>query len=210
MIDRHLLPVQKAFMTLPARVLAAIGVKADQVTLAGFCLAILSFGALSLGWFGLGLMSFLLNRLCDGLDGALARATTPTDRGAFIDIAADFLTYALIPFGFALTDPASNALAAAVLVTSFVGTGSSFLAFASIAARRGMTTSAFPAKGLYYLGGLTEGAETIGFFILMFLYPAWFPTLAWGFALLCFLTTALRWHIGWTAFAPTEPEEISE
>lgn len=206
MIDRHLLPLQKAILTLPARVLSSLGVKADQVTLAGFVLAVLSFVALTLGWFGTGLVLFLLNRLLDGLDGALARATRPTDRGAFIDIAADFLTYALIPLGFAVADPSANALAAAVLITSFVGTGSSFLAFAAIAARRGMTAPAFPAKGIYYLGGLTEGAETIGCFVLMFLFPAWFSPLAWGFALLCFASTGLRWHMGWAEFSNSESE----
>ena len=50
---------------------------------------------------------------------------------------------------------------AAVLIASFVGTGSSFLAFASIAARRGMQAADYPNKGIYYLGGLTEGSETI-------------------------------------------------
>lgn len=210
MIDRHLLPLQKALLTLPARALSSIGVSADQVTLVGFGLAVLSFAALTLGWFGTGLVLFLLNRLMDGLDGALARATTPTDRGAFIDIAADFLTYALIPLGFACADPAANALAAAVLITSFVGTGSSFLAFASIAARRGMTAPAYPAKGIYYLGGLTEGAETIGCFILMFLFPAWFSPLAWGYALLCFASTGLRWHMGWAEFSLPESEERPE
>lgn len=207
MIDRHLLPLQKALLTFPARALSSIGVTADQVTLAGFGLAVLSFAALAFGWFGAGLALFLLNRLLDGLDGALARATAPTDRGAFIDIAADFLTYALIPMGFAVADPASNALAAAVLVTSFVGTGSSFLAFASIAARRGMTAPAYPTKGIYYLGGLTEGAETIGCFVLMFLFPAWFSPLAWGFALLCFVTTGLRWQLGWAEFSLSESDE---
>ncbi|MCX8507915.1 MAG: CDP-alcohol phosphatidyltransferase family protein, partial [Rhodobacteraceae bacterium] len=119
MIDSYLLPLQKALLALPARALAASGVTADQVTLTGFALAVLSFGSLALGWTGAGLVLFLLNRLCDGLDGALARATSPTDRGAFIDIAADFLTYALVPLGFALADPTANALAAAVLITSF-------------------------------------------------------------------------------------------
>ncbi|MCX8508964.1 MAG: hypothetical protein ORN49_08825, partial [Rhodobacteraceae bacterium] len=92
----------------------------------------------------------------------------------------------------------------------FVGTGSSFLAFASIAARRSMTASAYPSKGLYYLGGLTEGAETIGCFTLMLLFPAWFSILAWAFALLCFASTGLRWHMGWTSFATSDPEERPE
>ncbi|EKD60003.1 MAG: hypothetical protein ACD_54C01002G0001 [uncultured bacterium] len=145
----------------------------------------------------------LLNRLADGLDGALARLQGATDRGAFLDIALDFLFYALFPLGFALADLAQNALPAAVLIASFIGTGSSFLAFASIAAQRGLTASAYPTKGIYYLGGLTEGAETIAIFALMCLFPQAFPTLALIFAAACFLTTLLRWHQGWRAF--TDP-----
>ncbi len=108
-----------------------------------------------------GLALFLLNRLCDGLDGAVARQTRPTDRGAFLDIAFDFMIYGLFPLGFALARPGANAVAASCLLASFMGTGSSFLAFAVIAAKRGMVAAEFPRKGIYYLGGLTEGTETI-------------------------------------------------
>jgi phosphatidylglycerophosphate synthase len=61
----------------------------------------------------------------------VARLSCPTDRGAFLDIALDFVFYALVPLGFALADPAANALPAAVLIAAFVGTGSSFLAFST-------------------------------------------------------------------------------
>jgi hypothetical protein len=36
----------------------------------------------------------------------VARLTTPTDRGAFLDITLDFLFYASVPLAFALADPA--------------------------------------------------------------------------------------------------------
>jgi phosphatidylglycerophosphate synthase len=162
----------------------------------------LAVPALAFGFYGLALAVLLLNRVADGLDGAIARHVGPTDRGAFLDIALDFVFYALFPLGFALADPGANALPAAVLITSFVGTGSSFLAFASIAARRGLAAAAYPRKGIHYLGGLTEGFETIVVFALMALFPAWFPVLAYGYALACGLTTALRWQMGWRAFAP--------
>ena len=79
-----------------------------------------------------------------------------------------------------------------MLIYAFVGTGSTFLAFAVIAAKRGLTSTAYPGKGFYYLGGLTEASETIAAFTAMCLFPAWFPTLAWGFAALCALTTTTR------------------
>jgi phosphatidylglycerophosphate synthase len=146
----------------------------------------------------------LLNRIADGLDGAVARLTVPTDRGAFLDIAFDFFFYAAIPLGFALASPAVNALAASVLITAFVGTGSSFLAFATIAAKRGQSAEGYSTKGIYYLGGLTEGTETILVFVLMCLFPATFPILALFFAAACSLTTLTRWTQGWTVFANIE------
>jgi phosphatidylglycerophosphate synthase len=200
MIDARLAPVQRAVLAPLAAWLAGAGVRADTVTLVGFGLGVLAVPALALGLWWLALALFAANRLLDGLDGAIARLTRPTDRGAFLDIALDFMIYALIPVGFALHDPAGNGLPAAILIAAFVGTGSSFLAFAIIAAKQGRTAAAFPAKGIHYLGGLTEGFETIAVFAAMCLFPAHFPVLAYGFAAACALTTVLRWRQGWITF----------
>jgi phosphatidylglycerophosphate synthase len=204
MIDARLLPLQRRLLLAPARGLVARGVRADQITLAGFLVGVLSVAALASGHFGLALVLIGLNRIADGLDGAVARLVGPTDRGAFLDIALDFIFYALVPIGFALSDPAANALPAALLIAAFVGTGSSFLAFATVAAKRGMSAQAYPTKGIYYLGGLTEGAETIAIFAAMCLWPSQFPLLAYGFAFACTVTTLMRWHQGWVALGPQE------
>lgn len=199
MIDRYLLPPLSRALHAPARAMAR-RVSADQITLIGFGLGVLAVPMLALGWFLGALGLILLNRLCDGLDGAVARINGPTDRGAFLDIALDFLFYALVPLGFALADPAANALPAAVLIAAFVGTGSSFLAFSVIAAQRGLTAKDYPTKGIYYLGGLTEGTETIAVFIAMCLFPQAFAALAYVFAAACAVTTLMRWHMGWRIF----------
>lgn len=203
MLDARLLPLQRRLLAWPARIAVARRISADQISIAGFVLGVLILPALWLGAYKTALLILLLNRLADGLDGAVARATKPTDRGAFLDIGLDFLFYALLPLGFALADPARNALPAALLITSFVGTGSSFLAFSVIAAKRGLQAKDYPAKGIYYLGGLTEGAETIAVFALMCLFPHSFPLLAVLFAAACGLTTLLRWRMGWQAFTDT-------
>ena len=200
MIDARLAPLQAWLLHKPAAALQRCGIRADQITLAGFALGVLGVLALAFGGYGLALVLLALNRLADGIDGAVARASTPTDRGAFLDIALDFAFYALFPLGFALADPAANALPAAILIASFIGTGSSFLAFAIIATKRGKTAADYPSKGIYYLGGLTEGAETIAIFAAMCLFPFAFPALAYIFAAACALTTLMRWHQGWTAF----------
>ncbi len=200
MIDAALLPHIKRAIDRPARALVARGINADQITLVGFGIGLLGVVAVWTGLFGLALLCLLLNRLADGLDGAVARLTHPTDRGAFLDIALDFMFYGLFPLGFALHDPATNALPAALLICSFIGTGSSFLAFSIIAEKRGITSDQYPSKGIYYLGGLTEGTETIVLFVAMCLFPLAFPWLAYAFAALCAITTLTRWMAGWRVF----------
>jgi phosphatidylglycerophosphate synthase len=197
MIDRYLQPIMNTGLRPIARGLIARGVTADQITLAGFGVGLAAVLALAVNLPLIGLGLIALNRIMDGLDGAVARQSGPTDRGAFLDIAADFLFYALVPLGFAFADPAQNALAAAILIAAFVGTGSSFLAFAAIAAKQGRRADDYPTKGIYYVGGLTEGAETIAVFAAMCLWPDRFATLAILFATLCAVTTATRWHRGW-------------
>jgi phosphatidylglycerophosphate synthase len=200
MIDAAILPLVKRAIDRPARALVARGISADQITIAGFAIGLIGVLALWMGLFWLALVCLALNRLADGLDGAVARLTTPSDRGAFLDIALDFMFYGLFPLGFALHDPVTNALPAAVLICSFIGTGSSFLAFSIIAEKRGITSDAYPTKGIYYLGGLTEGTETIALFVAMCLFPVAFPWLAYPFAALCAVTTLTRWMAGWRMF----------
>lgn len=197
MIDATLLPLVKRAIDRPARALVARGISADQITLLGFGIGLLGVGAAWAGLFILALLCLMLNRLADGLDGAVARLTRPTDRGAFLDIALDFMFYGLFPLGFALHDPSTNALPAAVLICSFIGTGSSFLAFSIIAEKRGITSEDYPTKGIYYLGGLTEGTETIALFVAMCLFPMAFAWVAYIFAALCAITTLTRWLAGW-------------
>jgi hypothetical protein len=82
-----------------------------------------------------------------------------------------------------------------------MGTGSSFLAFAVIAAKRRLVASDLPRKGIYDLGGLTEGTETIFAFGLMCVWPDWFPQVAMIFSFLALVTTLTRWASGWRALS---------
>jgi phosphatidylglycerophosphate synthase len=200
-LDRVALDLLRPGITALAQRLARAGVPADHVTLAGFVIGMSGAAAIVAQYFGVGLVLLLVSRLFDGLDGALARLTTATDRGAFLDISLDFIFYASIPLAFAVADPVANALPAAVLLAAFVGTASSFLAFAVLAAQRGLKSVVYPNKGIYYLGGLTEATETLICFALMCLWPAQFAWWAYGFAALCLLTIATRLWAGWQALS---------
>lgn len=198
MLDTRLAAWSKPCIDGMARSLSGCGLRADHLTILGFALGLASSGLIASSHFLLGLCLLLVSRLLDALDGAVARLNAPTDRGGFLDITLDFIFYASVPLGFAIADPACNALPAAMLLFAFLGTSSSFLAYASIAAKRQLTPS--HNKAIAYLGGLTEGAETILCFVLMCWLPAYFPVMAYGFALMCLFTTATRIYAGWRDF----------
>jgi phosphatidylglycerophosphate synthase len=192
MLDARLRPWIDPPLDALAALLARAGITAEAVTWAGCGLGLAGAAAIALGAPGLGLVLFALGRLADGLDGAVARRTGLTDRGGFLDIVCDFMVYAAVPLAFAVADPAGNALAASALLASFIASGVTFLAFAAVAAKRGLETGAQGTKSIYYLAGLAEGAETIAVFVAMMLWPQWFATLAWGFAAVCAVSAAAR------------------
>jgi phosphatidylglycerophosphate synthase len=196
MFDRALTAALHRPLQRLASAMVAMGLHADQVTWAGFVLGLSALPLIALGHAQWAIPCIMLNRLADGLDGAMARHTRPTDGGAFLDISLDFIFYASVPLAFALADPTRNGLPSAILIYSFVGTGCTFLAFAALAAKRDITSTAYPGKGFYYLGGLTESTETIAVFVLMCVAPEWFSALAYAFAGLCALTTVTRIVVG--------------
>lgn len=198
MFDRQLRRwIDSALEALASR-LEARRVSANAITVAGFAVGMSAGAAIATNRYGIGLALILLNRLADGLDGCVARRTRATDLGGFLDIILDTIFYSAVPFAFALADPARFP-AACFLIFSFVGTGGSFLAFAVVAAKRGVADAA-DRKSFFYSFGLMEGGETFFFFVLFCLLPDAFAVLAWTFGGLCWLTTALRIAAGCSAF----------
>ena len=208
MFDAHIRPLIDKPLNAAGHWLAGRGIAADHVTLAGFAIGMSSAAAIAFGAFGLAFALVVLNRIADGLDGAVARATRKTDRGAFLDIALDFVFYAAVPLAFAYAEPTRNALPAAALLAAFLANGTAFLAFAVMAGKRGLTTNHQGEKSLYYLSGLTEGAETIVVFLALCLWPDWFPWLAIIFAVACAVSATARLGLGWRALS--EPASSPE
>ncbi len=179
---------------------ARTGISANALTLAGTVLGLLVLIALAGQNYLAALALILGNRFIDGLDGAVARRNGITDLGGYFDIVGDFIFFGAVVLGFALADPDNNALAAAFLLFSFVGAEASFLAYAVMAAKRGLTTKRFGAKSMFYLGGLVEATETLALFVLICLWPGWFVYLAVAFGVLCWMTTAARVTAAWYTF----------
>lgn len=180
--------------------LAGAGVAANTVTLASAAVGLAAAAAVAFGYLWLALALLVVSRLGDGLDGAIARRARPTDFGGYLDIVLDFLFYGAFPLGFVLLDPATNAVAGAVLILSFYVNGASFLAYATIAEKRRMESDARGKKSLFFTVGLAEATETILFFAAFCVFPAWFPVLAYFFAALTFYTAVSRVTLAWRTF----------
>ena len=180
--------------------LAGAGLSANAVTIAACAVGLLGATLIAGQLYLPGLVLILLSRLGDGLDGAVAKVNGRTDLGGYLDIALDFVFYGAVPLAFVVADPAANALAGAVLIFSFYVNGASFLAYAIMAEKRKMKTSARGEKSLFFTTGLAEATETIGVFVAMCLFPAWFPEIAYAFAALCLYTALSRFVLAARSF----------
>ena len=191
-MDRLLNPVASA--------LVARRVTANHITILGVLFGLAAAVCAAFELFDIAFWLILLNRVADGLDGAVARASMATDFGGYLDIVCDFVFYSSIPVAFAAAQP-ENALASSFLIFSFIGTASSFLAFAILAEKHNISTEIRGKKAFYYLGGLTEGAETILLLLAMVTWPSYFIFMAFGFGLLCWVTTITRIYAAYSQFS---------
>ena len=199
MFDAQIRPMIDQLLNPVGRALVRLGVTANQVTLAGAGFGLLAAGCVAFEMSQTALWLVLLNRIADGVDGAVARASRSSDFGGYLDIVSDFIFYSAIPFAFALARP-ENALAAVFLIFSFIGTASSFLGFAILAEKHQVTTEIRGKKTFYYLGGLTEGAETVLLLLAMLIWPDYFSIMALLFGLLCWVTTGTRIYAAYRQF----------
>jgi phosphatidylglycerophosphate synthase len=197
MLDPYLNKIIRPPLALAAKPLISLGITADQVTIFGFVLGMLAVPAIIAEQFNLALGLILLNRMCDGLDGAVARQTISTDAGGFLDISLDFIFYSAIVFAFIVSHPEQNAVAGSLLMLSFTATGSCFLAFAIMASKHNIDNPQYPNKSMHYMGGLAEGFETIVVLCLFCLVPEHFVPIALIYAAACCITAGIRIVMGY-------------
>ena len=67
----------------------------NQITFFGLSMGIISTILIFFEIYNIALVFLILNRICDGLDGVMARLTKPTKKGAYLDIVFDFIFYSL-------------------------------------------------------------------------------------------------------------------
>jgi phosphatidylglycerophosphate synthase len=185
-------PVRRALtptLDRAARGLAARGVRPGVLTATGWLVGVGACAAAGLRLWLLALALWLGNRLLDGLDGAVARAGSPTDRGGFLDIVADFSVYGGFVVGVAIGVPAAR-LACVVLLAAYYVSGTALLALSSLRERRALPGG--DERSLRFAGGLAEGTETVAVYVLFCLLPGQAAGIAWGFAAAVGITAVQR------------------
>ncbi|MDF1522296.1 MAG: CDP-alcohol phosphatidyltransferase family protein [Trueperaceae bacterium] len=206
MIDCVLRPVKTRLLAPLAGRLAPVPPAA--LTAVGLAVGLAAAGLAAAGRFDAALLAWLANRLLDGLDGDVARASGRAGpRGAFLDLMADLTVYAAVPLGLAagaaahgFADPVAVWSAAALAVAAFyVNLGS--LAFLSAAlaleAEGRRAGGGGSAPGLHLPAGLIEGAETVVLFTLALALPAYASWTLGTIAALVFASALQR--VGWGA-----------
>jgi len=177
-------PVDRAGVWLARRGVGAVGMSSI-----GFAFGIAGCLAMANESYLLALVFLILNRAADLFDGAIARATRVTDFGGFVDILFDLLIYSGYVLAFAIGRP-ENAIPAAVLIYTFLATGTSFLAAANIAAKRGITREPPSRKSFFYKAALVEGVESTVYLIVICLLPDHFAIITYGFAAVSWISVA--------------------
>lgn len=200
MLDQRMRRLLEPGLTVVARRLLPLGISPNQLSLFGAVAGIAAGVAIACDALLAGLMLAVASRLADGLDGPLARLRQGTDFGGYLDIVADFVFYTAIPLGFAVRHP-PDALATAFLLCGYVFTGITFLAYSAVAERRGIV-AARDNRSFIFQPGLAEGTETLLVYLLMFLAPAWYAAVAWGYFAVCVYTALSRSVLAYRVFSP--------
>ncbi len=190
MFDPIFSRILKAPLARGAEALMERNITATQVTLGGFAAAVLCATAVAYGYYVIGLLFLIVNRIADGLDGTLARMTQPTDFGAYLDMVLDFVAFTAIAASFAAGRP-EHAIPAVVVAASLMGLASTFLGFAVVAATRGLIPD-MQSKPFNLAGGIVETSEITVFLLVVLVSPDLFPTAAWVFSAACWVTMAQR------------------
>ncbi len=156
----------------------------------------------SQGWIVGSLLLWTINRLADGLDGALSRFRSDNaplewsaqDRGGYFDLMADFVSYASVPIGIAWqVDDRRTWISLAVLLAAFYVNLGAWTLLSAIQEKRGFgAASAGESTSITMPATLIEGTETIVAYFAFLLFPSAAHILFGVFAALVALSAAQR------------------
>lgn len=157
-------------------------VHANMITLAGIGFALIGFNFTAIEAYFSAFICFILNRLCDILDGIAARLQKPTLFGAFFDIFADYTSYALFIFGFILSAPQDNGSAGAFYLLGIIISAVSLLSFALISGQNYHQLNESKLKICWW--GTLQNFDNFTALFFMLIIPRYFMPIAIFFGLL--------------------------
>ena len=195
MFDRQI----QNFTQKPLIVIARLFLKflrPNQMTILGFILGFFMCILIFFQFYFAALVLLIFNRFCDGLDGTMARLTTPTPLGGYLDIVSDFTIYSGFVLAFGLGN-SNYTIISMILLFFYIGTGTTFLAKAAIQPQLDKISETNDVveelpKSFHYTSGLVEGTETIIFMVLCLLLPNFFVLISIIFGILCLITFISR------------------
>jgi phosphatidylglycerophosphate synthase len=196
MFDRSIQRLTQKPLSILGKFLLKI-FKPNQITIIGFFFGIVMCFLIFIHSYFLAILFLFLNRLCDGLDGVMARQTSPSPLGAYLDIILDFIIYAAFVLVFSLQNEI-NLLTGVFLLFSYICTGTTFLTQAIIQPQLDYSQQDHDdvkdeiPKSFIYASGLIEGSETIFFMFICLILPKAFPILGFLFGMLCLMTAIAR------------------
>lgn len=208
MFDEQLRGWKDRVISPLVRLSARLGIGPAAVTASALAIGLSAAVAAGAGRWGLALLLWIMNRVLDGVDGALARSTGRcSDTGGYLDIVADFLVYAALPLGIAFGTggqyPTTEAMSigsvwpavAALLAACYVN-AASWMYLSAILEKRAAAARTEPASerrtAVVMPRGIVEGAETIAFYTAALLMPRHAALLFWSLAALVLLTAVQR------------------
>ena len=184
--------IQK-FTQKPLIVVAKIFLKfvnPNQITILGFILGISMSFLIFFHFYFYAILLLILSRLCDGLDGTMARLTTPLLW--WILRYCQWLHLFWVCFAFGFSNSSYTTLS--IFYFLYIGTGTTFLAKAAIQTQLDKISETNDAieglpKSFHYTSGLVEGTETIIFMVCVSYFHFYFNI--YYFWDLCFITLFL-------------------
>lgn len=184
---------QKDRLLTPMVGSAFASVHPNTVSVIAMIIGLGSVAAIVLQLYGIGLILWAVNRILDGLDGVVARVyQKQSDFGGFLDLVLDFVIYLAVPLAFLVALPTdANLWAGIALLTAYVMNSISWTTLAALLEKR-QRQSTDRLTSMEMPTGLIEGAETIIFYTLFFLFPSQIAVLFSTMAILVFFTAGQR------------------
>lgn len=196
MPDAPIIPALTNHIDRIAAVLVERNITANCITLASVVIALSAMAAIGLNVYWLAFLLILLNRAADGLDGTVARLQAQktgaplSPFGSFADIMTDMFLYGGIVFAFILGH--GYAMAGAFLLFTWLLSALSSIAYLAAAEMKGISQSERAKPALLFLDGVSSQTEMAAVLLLMCVFPAYFPAIAFLYGIICLLTTGSR------------------